>query len=62
MRAGLQLASDELTDEERRRRRLDDSDVQRRIKEIRKEQAEEKGDRPSVNAEELPDFLREHRS
>jgi hypothetical protein len=61
MRAGLHHASDELTDEERLRRKLDDPEVQRRIREIRKEQAEEKGDRPSVDAEELPDFLREHR-
>ena len=51
-----------LSDQERRRRRLDDPEVKARIAEIKAEnEAPDSAERPGISAEELPDFLREQR-
>ena len=50
----------DLTDEERRQRRLQDPEVQERLREIR-ETINHGPSGSGIDAEELPDFLREER-
>ncbi len=49
------------TDETRRRNRLDDPATRERVREIQDELKHGQIDDPGVDAEELPDFLREQR-
>ena len=51
----------EETDAARRQRRLQDPEVQKRIREIQDEVKGGKNPGPGITAEELPDFLREQK-